>query len=407
MYQRHLAAIAVLSLPSALLAQGKNLLFYGNSFSFFNGGVAQVVRAIAIEAGYPSPTIQERLVSGQDLHFHATDPGQVAAISNFLPPGQTWDDVIIQGLSTEATQTLGNPAQFIADAITIVGNVRSHSPAATGVMYQTWARAQGHSFYPSIFPNPLAMHDEVRAGYHAAIPAIEAVFGAGAAVNSAAGDGAALLEFDPSIYNVDLHHPGNQLTVLASMCLYTSIYGQLVCGITPDFSQPGPLTSLLTGYLLNGDDWRRLAGIADRCAARARRLYPGSGDQLLLETGTSPGIVSACPIDRMTAGTLVDLRISSRNGVFDPAPIWLLFGLFPTGSPPAPNAIFPEIAVDPGTAVVLLAAPDLSSPLTLSVQMPFTVPGLSFMVQGLAWAPSGETGNTLFTTTDAHELVFF
>ncbi|MEO6598002.1 MAG: hypothetical protein ABIP94_24935, partial [Planctomycetota bacterium] len=102
----HLAAFALLSLPCVLVAQGKNLLFYGNSFSFFNAGVARVVKFIAIEAGYPAPTTVERLVSGQDLRFHATDPGQVAAISNSLPPGQTWDRVIMQGLSTESTTTL-------------------------------------------------------------------------------------------------------------------------------------------------------------------------------------------------------------------------------------------------------------------------------------------------------------
>ncbi len=402
---RH-AAIAILLLASALHAQGKNLLFYGNSFSYFNGGVAQLVRAIAIEAGFPAPTYQERLFAGQDLHFHATDPGQVAAISNFLPPGQTWDTVIMQGISTEATQALGHPVQFVADAILILGNVRNHSPAAKGVMYQTWARAQGHSYYPSIFPSPLAMHNEVRTNYRNAIPALEAVYGTGAAVNSAAGDCAALFEFDPAIYYIDLHHPRKELTVMASMCLFTSIYSRLVCDITPNLSQPSPLGALLNNYGLNGADWSRLAGIADCCAAPALRMYPGSGDEFLLETGTQPGLLTACPHKTMTIGSLVQVRISSRNGVYNTAPAFLLADLFPTGQPPVPLVFFPEIAVDLGTMAVLLAAPDLGNPLTLSVQMSFTVPGASIMVQGLAWAPSAETGNPLFTTTDGHEFVF-
>jgi len=400
------AATAILLLVPVLHAQGKNLLFYGNSFSFFNGGVAQIVRTIAVEAGYPAPTYQERLVAGQDLHFHATDPAQVAAIGNFLPPGQTWDIVIMQGISTEATQILGHPAQFVADAIMILGNVRNHSPAATGVMYQTWARAQGHSFYPTYFPSPLAMHDEVRTNYRQAIPAIEAVFGAGAAVNSAAGDCAALLEFDPAIYFTDLHHPARELTVLASMCLFTSIYSRLTCDIMPDFSLPSPLGALLNSYGLNGHDWQRLAGIADCCAARALRMYPGSGDQLLLETGTQPGLLSACPRSSMTIGNLVQVRVSSRNGVYDNAPVWLLVNLFPTGQPPVPIVPFREIAVDLGTMSVLLTAPALGNPLTLAMQLPFTAPGVSIMVQGLTWAPSTETGNLLFTTTEGHEFVF-
>ena len=51
-------ALAVFALASLGAAQGKNLLFYGNSFSFFNGGVAPLVRAIAIEAGYQAPVYQ-------------------------------------------------------------------------------------------------------------------------------------------------------------------------------------------------------------------------------------------------------------------------------------------------------------------------------------------------------------
>lgn len=399
-------AIAILLLASTLQAQGKNLLFYGNSFSFFNGGVAQLVRGIAIEAGFPAPTYQERLVAGQDLHYHATDPGQVAAIGNFLPPGQTWDVVIMQGISTEATQILGHPAQFVADAILILGNVRSHSPLATGVMYQTWARAPGHSFYPTYFANPLVMHTEIRTNYRNAIPALEAVFGAGAAVNSAVGDCAALLEFDPAIYYLDLHHPANELTVMASMCLFTSIYSRRACDITPNFSTPGPLGARLTSYGLNGADWQRLAGIADASAARSLRRYPGSGEQLLLETGSQPGFLSASPQKAITLGSVLQVRIRSRNGVYDTAPTVLLASLFASGQPPVPPVLYPEIAVDTGTMMVLRFAPDLINPLTLSVPISFTALGASIMVQGLALAPSVETGNPLFTTTDGHEFVF-
>jgi hypothetical protein len=49
----------------------------------------------------------------------------------------------------------------------------------------------------------------------------------------------------------------------------------------------------------------------------------------------------------------------------------------------------------------------LGTPLTVGFQMPLTLPGHSFLVQGLAMQASSETGNPVFTTTDAHELVFF
>jgi hypothetical protein len=38
--------------------------------------------------------------------------------------------------------------------------------------------------------------------------------------------------------------------------------------------------------------------------------------------------------------------------------------------------------------------------------MPFTLPGASLLVQGLAWAPSAATGNPWFTTSEGLEFVF-
>ena len=399
-------ALALLLLAAAVPAQGKNLLFYGNSFSFFHGGVAPLVRAIAIEAGYPPPVYQERLAAGQDLHFHATDPAQRAAIGNFLPPGQTWDCVVLQGLSTEATQALGNPAQFTADAITILGNVRNHSPAARGVLYQTWARGPGHGFYPGVFQDPLAMHREIRRNYRLAIPALEAVFGPGTAVNSAAGDTVALRDFDPANYYFDLQHPAPELTVLASMCLFTSIYGRLVHDLTPDFGTPSPLGVLLTGYGLGGADWWRLAGLADTCAPPALQPYRGSGDQLLLTSGTSPGLLSAAPRHTLVVGSLLQTTIRSCNGVFAGAPVFLLGDVFPTGQPPVPAPFLPELAVDPSRMLVLRSAGSLQAPLSIAVPMSFSLPGTSILLQGLALAPSPETGNPFFVTTAGHELVF-
>lgn len=406
MHRLRRAAVLFLLLAPAVRAQGKNLLFYGNSFSFFNGGVARLVQAMAVEAGFPAPVYQERLFSGQDLHYHATDPAQVAAISNFLPVGQHWDVVVMQGLSTEATQALGHPAQFVTDAITILGNVRSHSPAATGVLYQTWARGVGHSYYPTYFADPLTMHAEVRTNYRNAVPAIEAVHGAGSVVNSAAGDCAALREFDPAYYITDLQHPRNELTVMASMCLFTSIYGRLAGDVTLHTNPPSQLMTLLTSMLFTAGDWRRMAGIADSCAAPSVRKFPGSGDQLLLESGTQPGQVTGVSRELLTAGNLVQMRISSRNGVYAAAPVFLLATLFATGQPPVPTFL-PEVAIDVHGMSVLSSALDLQSPLALSLPMPFTLPGLSVLVQGVAWQPSSETGNPWFTTTEGHVFEFY
>lgn len=400
------SAAAFCAFTTLLCAQGKNVLVYGNSLSLFHGGVAPVLTALAAEAGLPPPVIVERSVTGVALHYHATDPAQVAAITTSLPAGQQWDVVILQGISHETTTTLGNPAQFLADATTILGNVRAHSPAVTALVFQTYARGQGHSWYPQYFADPLTMHQQVRTTCRNTAAALCTTFGADTAKNCAIGDCAALLEFAPAYYFVDLQHPAPSVTIMTAMCEFASIYGLRAADVTPDLVTPSALGAKLLNFGYDLDDWRCFSGIADRCAERAVRRYPGSGDALLLETGAQAGSWCAAPLADVTLGTTVEIRVSSRNGVFAAAPTALVGQLFVTGQPPQPNAQWPELALDV-PLLSLLTVPDLSTPLTLTVTLPFTFPGVSVLLQGVALQPSAETGNALFTTTDGHELRFF
>lgn len=396
-------------LAAAAPAQGKNLLFYGNSYTFYSWGygVPELVRRIAIEAGQPPPTIVQALVGGSSLALHATSPSQVAVIGNSLPAGQTWDHVVIQGNSLEATPHFGfSPAAFRGHAVTILGNVRSHSPAARAVMYQTWARAWGHMYYPTPWATPMQMHEMVRGNYDLAVADQRLAFGPNAAVKAAVGDAVALLEWNPAWYHPDRSHPGPAMTLLAAMCIYTSIYGQTICAIVPDFAPTSPLSLALTPHGIGQATWNHLAGMADRCAEPTVRPYPGSADHLLLETATGPGPVTGCPDQRITAGTLVQMQLRSLNGVYDGAIGLLLVDFILTGSPPGPSPAFPELQVDLGGLIVSPAL-TLGSPPALSFQLPFSLPGGSFLVQGLAWQSSAASGNPLFTTTDAHEFVFF
>ncbi|MGK0265698.1 MAG: hypothetical protein ACI8UD_004363, partial [Planctomycetota bacterium] len=107
----HLIARALFSLlaASAVMAQGKNVLFYGNSYTFytFGYGVPELVGLIATEAGQPTPTIVQALIGGSNLGIHANDPAQIAVISNGLPASQTWDHVVIQENSVGTTPYFG------------------------------------------------------------------------------------------------------------------------------------------------------------------------------------------------------------------------------------------------------------------------------------------------------------
>lgn len=402
------ASLLSLCLASSLAAQGKNLLFYGSSYSVHSWGynVPDVVRQIAAEAGFAPPRIVSAIVGGATLQYHATNPGQIAAISGSLPAGQTWDHVVVQGSSLEVTANFGNVAAFRANAVTILANVRNHSPAATAVLFQTWADPVGQYFYPVPWAGPMDMHEEVRGAYDLALGDLNAAFGAGAAVKAAVGDVMALLEWNSQWYEPDLSHPGPAMTLLTAMCIYTSIYGGRVCDIDADFTPGSPLALLLTPHAIDAATWNHLAGLADRCAHPMLRRYPGSGDHLLLESATDTAPLTACPVEQITLGTALQLRLRSMNGVYSAAAGALMIDYFPTGAPPGPAALYPEVQVLLGRAILTPLA-SLGTPLTLALQVPLTMPGHSFLVQGLALQASAETGNAVFTTTDAHELMFF
>lgn len=400
----------LLLLASSATAQGKNLLFYGNSLTYYvwGYGVPEVVRWIAIEAGHPAPTIVSSFTGGGTLNFYATDPNSVAVIGNALPPGELWDDVIMQGHLLEATNGIGfNSSVFLASAPAILTNVRNHSPAATAIMFQTWACSYGQMYYPSPWVDPMAMHTEVRGNYHQVVDDMNATFGAGSARKAAVGDAVSLLEWDSQWYEPDLFHPNPKLILLTGMCIYSAIYGEAVCGIEPTFNPAGPFAQALQVYGIGEADWHYLAGIADRCADPALRRYPGSGDHLLLETAVDGHPLTACPDLQITLGTPLAIQMRSLNGVFANAPGLLLVNLFPTGSPPGPSPTYPEVQVDFGASLILAVALDLASPLSLSFPTPIALVGWSVLVQGLALQQSTETGNPLLTTTDGHELVFF
>ncbi len=400
-----LAGLAGLTTGAAAQA-GKNILFYGNSYSSRNGGVGDLVRLLAVEAGLSAPTIVKRYVSSADLQYHATNSAQVAAITSSLPVGQRWDFVVMQGQSLEATALMGDPVQFRASALQILGNVRNHSPQAKAVLYQTWARAVGHFLYPGTFASPRVMHDEIRANYLLARSDLDAVYGAGAAKNAAVGDGVALLGWQPSYYDPDLFHPLPPMTLLAGMCLFTSIYGVRVCPLEPNFAGSGALVAWLSGLGIGRAEWDEMAGLADLCAARSVRPFAGSSDQLTLESGVAPGNVGTCTAHDIGLGALLTLQVRSRNGVYTNAPTMLLLNLFPNGLPPPPSPTWPELVIDVGSMLVLLQAPGLQQPLGLTLPLPFSFPGASVLVQGVAFAPSSATGNPLLTTTEGCLLVF-
>jgi len=262
-----IATGALTMLVSAAHAEdAKNLLFYGNSFSGSGGGVHLLVQDLAVAAGHPEPYVYGRLVGGQTLHWHAVTG--LSVITDQIPAGEHWDSVVLQGHSTRTTShpTDGNIPEFRDAVLTLTGAVRDHSPDATTVLFETWARAVGHDFYPTYWPDPYAMQAEVRDSYDLARDDVNTMFGPGVAEVAPVGDAFEAAAFTPDLYNGDLYHANNKGALLIGFVLYGSIYNDRT---VTDFDY-SPIADALG---VNAADAAEVAAYAEQVLAPAPSTF--------------------------------------------------------------------------------------------------------------------------------------
>lgn len=241
----------------------KDILFYGNSFTIGGGGtrsVPNLVASIATAAGYPTPHVVNAAVGGQTLQWHLTTPSQLQIITTNIVAGGQWENVVLQDYSTWPTH-IGNLPQHISSSLALYQKVAQHSPNVVPVMYETWARSPGHSFYPSQFPGgPAQMQQELRDGYQQSTDNINAVVGASLALYAPAGNAWEEAGFPIDFYASDLYHASDRGYLLNSLILYGKIYNDPT---TSDID----LTNLLASLRLTAADGARLTALADSVLA--------------------------------------------------------------------------------------------------------------------------------------------
>ncbi len=211
--------------------QPKNLLFFGNSFTIGNGGwdVPRIVKEIAVAAGHPAPTVEMQAYGGWTLgqHIDKIDTDSPGGVIHSLPSGQTWDALVMQDYSTRPTAVSsigGDLAAHRADAVTLSTRVRDHSPVATPVLFQTWARSPEHSYYPGTFASASAMQQQVSTGYSLSAGDIDLQFGAGTARIAPVGDAFEAYGWSGLYQENEWYHASNHGSLLAAMVLYSTIY---------------------------------------------------------------------------------------------------------------------------------------------------------------------------------------
>lgn len=221
----------------------KSILFYGNSFTLGigsteaqnAGGVPGIVQALATAAGHPTPSVENAAVSGQTLTWHlANNLSHIASPEDFTPPpGFHWDVVVIQGFSTRPTH-IGNLPQFRSDVVDLFAQVRNHSPAVAPVLYETWARGPGHSYYTGTSPEfpggPAQMQQELRDGYGLARQDVDSAYGPGTTTIAPVGSTWETTGWD-DLHASDIYHANSRGSYLAALVLFGTIYGEPTSGL--------------------------------------------------------------------------------------------------------------------------------------------------------------------------------
>ena len=245
---------------------GRRILWFGNSFS--NGGdIPNRVATLAEAAGKPRPVIVNASLNGQNLAYHigqvtSNPAANIEAEEIMYHSSGNWDDVVIQGYSTEATSAYTPaPAEgFIPNATNLYTLVRNSAKGAgvRAVLFQTWARASGHAFYPDTFADPDAMQGEIVANYKAAADLFKARWGADAVTIAPVGAAFRNAKFATDFYSSDLYHAGGKYGYeLVAMVLYNTIYGTFV---DEDVTYAQAVAAGATS--LTEAEWRRVAALA-------------------------------------------------------------------------------------------------------------------------------------------------
>ncbi len=234
------------------------ILFIGNSFTF-GGPVPTIVDILANDAGWPDPHVRYSAFGGESLEGHRDR----SATLDLVDEG-SWDVVVLQEYSTRPTDGRGDPTQFKEDATWFHDRVKSSSPDARIILFETWAREASHSYYPGSYDDPADMQAQLRSHYFDAaenwIPdhAEELVVpDVGVAPVGDVWEQHLLEDEALRLHYSDDWHAGTNGRYLNGLVIYATIYQRAVTGLTPweltapDAARLQETTDAFTSYELS------------------------------------------------------------------------------------------------------------------------------------------------------------
>jgi hypothetical protein len=173
----------------------ERVLFIGNSFTYYNDGINQVLKGLA-----PNTTVDSATQGGYTIANHLNDPNTMNKLR-----GGDWTRVVIQEQSVNA---ILNYPDFIDSAKRMVAEV--HAVHASPLLLMTWARPDVAGVTTPALKTAFA-----RAGKELSAKVIPA--GAAFGISLAAHPGIKLNEHDG--------HPTKAGTYLAGCVVYATVFG--------------------------------------------------------------------------------------------------------------------------------------------------------------------------------------
>jgi hypothetical protein len=213
--------------PSPAQGNGKNILFFGNSFTMGAGGTPYIVAEIAALAGQPMPNVDMAASGGKTLEWHLVNSVKDIANPRDFTTGDgfQWDFVVMQEYSTRPTThpKNGNIEAFLRDAPKLYLEVAKHSPKVIPVLQETWSRSPKHNFFPKIFKDPAEMQAQLRDSYAKAKVAVNEAAGQPIARIAPVGDAWEATGWD-NLHGKDEYHGNSRGYFVAALTMYATIY---------------------------------------------------------------------------------------------------------------------------------------------------------------------------------------
>lgn len=207
-----------------------NILFIGNSYTYYNDMPEVIFKGITESAGYDF-TVKQLTKGGWDLVRSGSDDDELGALVDAELKAVKYDFVVIQEQSTNPAL---DPGKFYDGARAVYAKVKENG--ATPILYSTWGRKKGHYVLEDNGLTNETMTWKIAAAYDA----IGSELGADVAhVGLAFYDVYTQDIKGLDIYDADLTHPSYKGSYLAALTIFAKITG--VDPTTVDFRGDCPL----------------------------------------------------------------------------------------------------------------------------------------------------------------------